>query len=269
MAKQNDHWCVSRFGWMPCKSSPVGYLLSFNLLFIGKNQMTPNPFNRSLHPLQDGNPPLWASGWGQDDYGIWVEFKHKEVTQRMRWIEPGEFVMGSPEDEAGRYKDESPQHQVVHSEGYWLFDTAVTQALWQAVMANNPSEFKSADRPVERVTWQDSIDFIEKINGLIPALQLSLPSESQWEYACRAGTNTALYTGDIEIIGECNAPALDAIAWYAGNSGEEFELDKGYDSSDWKEKQYPHTKAGTHPVAKKSANPWGLYDMLGNVWEWT
>ena len=96
-----------------------------------------------------------------------------------------------------------------------------------------------------------------------------LPSEAQWEYACRAGTETALYSGNLEILGERNAPALDPIAWYGGNSGVDFDLKDGHDSSDWSEKQYPHTRAGTRPVKLKRVNPWGLYDLLGNVWEWT
>ncbi|HRE55354.1 MAG TPA: SUMF1/EgtB/PvdO family nonheme iron enzyme, partial [Candidatus Competibacter sp.] len=78
------------------------------------------------------------------------------------------------------------------------------------------------------------------------------------------GRFPALYTGDLEILGENNAPALDPIAWYGGNSGVDFDLNDGEDSSDWKEKQYPHTKTGTHPVKLKQANPWGLHDMLGN-----
>ncbi|HCB15199.1 MAG TPA: Sulphatase-modifying factor protein, partial [Gammaproteobacteria bacterium] len=150
----------------------------------------------------------------------------------------------------------------------WLFDTACTQALWEAVMEKNPSRFQSPTRPVEQVSWNDAQNFIKKINEQVPTLNLALPSEAQWEYACRAGTETAIYTGNLEILGECNAPVLDPIAWYSGNSGVDFELDNGYDSSSWPEKQYPHERTGTRPVKLKQANPWGLYDMLGNVWEW-
>jgi formylglycine-generating enzyme required for sulfatase activity len=176
--------------------------------------------------------------------------------------------MGSPEDEPGRYDNEGPRHQVTLTEGFWLFDTPCTQALWQAVMGNNPSYFKSPTRPVENVSWHDVQDFLARINSRIPGLDLTLPSEAQWEHACRAGTETAIYSGDLAVLGENNAPALDPIAWYGGNSGVDFELDNGYDSSSWPGKQYSHTKAGTHPVKLKRANPWGLYDMLGNVLEW-
>ncbi len=102
----------------------------------------------------------------------------------------------------------------------------------------------------------------------VPGLNLCLPSEAQWEYACRAGTATALYTGGIEILGDRSAPALDPIAWYAGNSGRGFELEQGVDSSGWPDKQYPHGKAGTRLVGLKAPNAWGVCDMLGNVWEW-
>ena len=219
------------------------------------------------HPLAHGCPPSWASAWGQDQYGIWVEFIYKEVSQRLRWIRPGSFLMGSPEREAGRYGDEQ-QHEVILTKGYWLFDTPVTQALWETVMADNPSRFKSPDRPVESVSWDDCKIFLETINGACPELALRLSTEAEWEYACRAGTTTATYAGDLDIEGERNAPLLDEIAWYGGNSGVDFELENGYDSSDWQEKQYNHSKAGSHPVAGKKTNAWGLYDMLGNVNEW-
>jgi formylglycine-generating enzyme required for sulfatase activity len=166
--------------------------------------------------------------------------------------------MGSPENEPGRYKEEGPRHRVTLTRGFWLFDTPCTQGLWETVMGNNPSHFKSPTRPVEQVSWEEVQDFLGKINAEIPGLDLVLPSEAQWEYACRAGTETAIYTGEITILGENNGPALDPIAWYSGNSGVDFDLKNGYDRSSWSEKQYPHTKAGTRPVGLKKPNPWGL-----------
>ncbi|MBF0107559.1 MAG: formylglycine-generating enzyme family protein [Magnetococcales bacterium] len=214
--------------------------------------------------------PSWARAMGRDHFGLWAEFVVGQTRQKMRWIPPGRFLMGSPKDEPGRIDDEGPRHEVTIKEGFWLFDTPCTQALWQAVMngGNNPSRFQSPDRPVEQVGWDDVQTFLHRINDRLPGLDLVLPSEAQWEYACRADTTTALYTGGIEILGQHNAPALDPIAWYGGNSGVGFELDHGHDSSGWPEKQYPHKKTGTHPVGRKAPNSWGLYDMLGNVWEW-
>ncbi len=177
--------------------------------------------------------------------------------------------MGSSESEPGRWLDEGPQHTVMIPQGYWLFDTPCTQALWEAVMGENPSCFRGPDRPVEQVSWDNVQGFLGRLNERIPGLDLVLPTEAQWEYACRAGTETTLYSGDVAILGERNAPALDPIAWYGGNSGVDFDLDNGYDSSGWREKQYPHQRAGTRPVGRKQPNAWGLYDMLGNVWEWT
>jgi formylglycine-generating enzyme required for sulfatase activity len=222
----------------------------------------------SWHPLIDGCPPEFATEWAEDAHGVYVAFRIDDVTQRLRWIPAGAFRMGSPDDEPGRWSAEGPQHSVYIPRGFWLFDTPCTQALWEAVMGGNPSRFKSPDRPVEQVSWDDVHAFLARINARIPGLELVLPSEAQWEHACRAGTETALYTGPIHIQGERNAPALDSIAWYGGNSGEGFELEEGWDSSDWQETQYPSKKSGTHPVGQKQPNGWGLYDMLGNVWEW-
>jgi formylglycine-generating enzyme required for sulfatase activity len=118
------------------------------------------------------------------------------------------------------------------------------------------------------VSWDQVQGFLARINAAVPGLELVLPTEAQWEHACRAGTETAVYSGSISIVGERNAPALDPIAWYSGNSGDGFELEAGADSSDWPERQYPSDKSGSHRVGRKAPNPWGLYDMLGNVWEW-
>ncbi len=212
--------------------------------------------------------PAWASGLGRDPFGLYADFTIGSVTQRMRWIPPGQFMMGSPRNEPGRYDDEGPMHRVTIAKGFWLFDTPCTQALWEAVLGDNPSRFRSPTRPVEQVGFDDARRFIEALNSRVTDLSLTLPSEAQWEYACRAGTETATYAGPIEILDMNNAPILDAIAWYGGNSGVGFELDEGADSSGWSGKQYDHTKAGTHPVKGRLPNGWGLYDMLGNVWEW-
>src|SRR5271165_6779329 len=212
----------------------------------------------------------WASAAGRDEFGLFADFSAlgADIEQRLRWIPPGRFLMGSSDDEAGRWEDEGLRHEVTVTEGFWLFDTPCTQALWQAVMGENPSRFVSPTRPVEQVSWDDAKDFIARINERLPGLDLSLPSEAQWEYACRAGAATATYAGEMKVVGEHNAPVLDAIAWYGGNSGVDFELDDGIDSSGWREKQHAHTRAGTRPVAQKRPNAWGLYDMLGNVSEW-
>jgi formylglycine-generating enzyme required for sulfatase activity len=212
--------------------------------------------------------PAWASGIGRDRFGLWAEFTIGEsVRQRLRWIPPGRFVMGSPPGEQGRYSDEG-QRTLRIAEGFWLFVTPCSQTLWEAVMGENPSRFRSPTRPVEQVSWTDCQGFAKKLNGLLDGLTLSLPSEAQWEYACRAGTATATYAGDLEILGANNAPVLDGIAWYGGNCGVDFELEEGWDISDWPEKQYDRKKGGTHPVGLKAPNGWGLYDMLGNVFEW-
>jgi formylglycine-generating enzyme required for sulfatase activity len=228
----------------------------------------PIHLDASSHPLARGHAPYWASEWGEDRYGVFVAFSLGEVTQRLRWIPAGRFRMGSPEDEPGRYEHEGPQHEVSITRGFWLFDTPCTQALWEAVMGDNPSRFTSPNRPVEAVSWYDVQSFLTRIEERLPGLGLSLPTEAQWEYACRAGTDTPVYTGSIDILGANNAPGLDPIAWYGGNSGEGYELDEGFDSSGWEEMQYPNVKSGTRVVARKAPNAWGLYDMLGNVWEW-
>jgi formylglycine-generating enzyme len=154
------------------------------------------------------------------------------------------------------------------TKGYWLGETPVTQALWHAVMKSNPSQFVSDDRPVEQVSWDDCAMFLERLNRLLDGFEARLPTEAEWERACRAGTTTATWAGDLTLRGERDAPELDAITWYSGNRGVGFDLDSGDDSSRWEEKQHPHIRAGSHPVSRLQANPFGLHDMLGNVYEW-
>ena len=224
--------------------------------------------DRAVATLRQLVRPAWADAMGRDRFGLWVRFTVGDSSQRMRWIPPGRFWMGSPEEEPGHSASEGPRHLVQLPRGFWLAETPCTQALWQTVMGDNPSRFVSPDRPVEQVSWEECQEFLAGLDESLKDFDARLPAEAEWEYACRAGTQTGTYAGPLEILGERNAPILDGIAWYGGNSGVDFELETGYDSSGWEEKQHDHTRAGTHPVGQKAPNLWGLYDMLGNVYEW-
>jgi formylglycine-generating enzyme required for sulfatase activity len=185
-------------------------------------------------------------GLGVDEYGLYADLVIKNITQRFRWIEPSTFLMGSPETEAGRDINEI-LHQVTINKGFWLADTTVTQALWQAVMGNNPSDFKDdPNNPVENVSWNDAQQFINRLNNLLPDLQAKLPTEAQWEYACRAGTTTPFSFGDNITPEQVN---------YHGD----------YPYADGEKGLY---REKTVPVKSLPANAWGLYEMHGNVWEW-
>ena len=177
----------------------------------------------------------------------WSKFKVGNVVQRMRWIEPGTFWMGSPEDEPERFDNET-RHRVTLTRGYWLADTACTQALWQEVMGSNPSYFKDdLQNPVEQVSWDDVIGlFLPKLNERVPGLNLQLPNEAQWEYACRAGSTTPFSFGKQITTSQAN---------YDGNCPY-----NGGESGQYRRK--------TVPVKALPANPWGLHQMHGNVWEW-
>ncbi len=195
--------------------------------------------------LLDGIPEPWAVEWGRDRHGLFMSFAVDDCVQKLRYIRPGRFLMGSPESEVGRFPDEGPQHEVELTQGYWLADTPCTQALWQSVMGQNPSHFQGSNRPVEQVSWEDCQEFVRRLNEREPGLQARLPSEAAWECACRAGTSGATWRGELDLQHDGSASILEPIAWYRRNSGDE-----------------------TKPVRGKAANPWGLYDMLGNVWEW-
>ncbi len=132
----------------------------------------------------------WARVMGRDAYGLYEDVTIKGVAQRFRYIPPGRFLMGSPDDEAERDAEDETQHEVVLTTGFWLADTACTQALWEAVMGSNPSEFKGKQNPVDTVSWDDCQEFLGKINGLAPGLDVRLSTEAEWEYACRVGTTT-------------------------------------------------------------------------------
>ena len=184
------------------------------------------------------------------------------VPLKMIKVHAGSFLMGSPNDELGRddpssffkgtiWEDPEKQHRVTLTQDYWLGETEVTQEQWKAVMENNRSRNKGNQNPVENVSRSDAMDFCNKLNekysGKLPAgYKFSLPSEAQWEYACRAGTTTSLNSGKnittIEKGAACSN--LDEVGWYCQNTD------------------------STQPVGKKKPNAWGFYDMHGNVNEW-
>ena len=175
------------------------------------------------------------------------------VNLDMIWIEPGTFMMGSPENELGywHWNGDEIQHEVTLTKGYWLGKYEVTQSQYKAVMGTNPSYFSGDNNPVEQVSWYDAMEFCEKLTaiersaGRLPSgYEYTLPTEAQWEYACRAGTTTALNSGkNLSSGNQC--PEMDEVGWYLYNSD-----------------------ATTHPVGQKMPNAWGLYDMHGNAAEW-
>ncbi|WP_445369673.1 formylglycine-generating enzyme family protein [Methylomonas sp. BW4-1] len=190
------------------------------------------------------NPRSWPVG--VDQYGLYADLTVNDVTQRFRWIEPGSFMMGSSPDEPERYDDET-LHAVTLTQGFWLADTTVTQALWLEVLGgHNPSHFNDTlQNPVEQVSWEHARRFIERLNALVPGLQAQLPTEAQWEYACRAGTSTPFSFGNNITPDQVNYNG----DWpYAGG-------ERGLN------------RKKTVPVKSLPANPWGLYEMHGNVWE--
>jgi formylglycine-generating enzyme required for sulfatase activity len=250
-----------------------------------------------LLELGEVQPPFVAAERGRDKYGLYADLhfvpparakgkakpkgKKKQRTAareaaglavagsvvamqklRFRYIAPGIFLMGSPEDEAGRYDREGPQHPVVISHGFWLLDTTCTQSLWQTIMGENPSHFNGKGRsggpnhPVENVSWLDVQQFLQKLSTVLgdaglallaPGCQITLPTEAEWEFACRAGSTTPwnfgteINTGLVNYSGE--------FSWNYDNIVEDY-------------------RACTVDVVQFSANFWGLYQMHGNVWQW-
>ncbi len=181
-------------------------------------QPTPEPLEKTQPPQPDETGDLSIPGTRVGERKTIVI---KDVELAFRWCPPGVFMMG----------EEDEQHRTKITKGFWIMETQVTQSQWKAVMGKNPSHFKGDNNPVENVSWKDCNKFCKKCAQL--GLPVQLPTEAQWEYACRAGSSGD-YAGD-----------LDEMGWY-----------------DW------NSDSKTHPVGQKMPNAWGLYDMHGNVCEW-
>jgi formylglycine-generating enzyme required for sulfatase activity len=158
------------------------------------------------------------------------------IGMKLAYIPPGNFTMGSPKTEPGRIPNET-RRDVTFAKGFRIGVTEVTQKEWRLIMGTSPGYFKGDDLPVERITWREANEYCRRLSEK-EKKRYRLPTQAEWEYACRAGTTTAYYTGG-------NEAALAATGWYLGNGGNQ-----------------------SHPVGRKKPNRWGLYDMHGNVSEW-
>ena len=202
----------------------------------------------------------WIQREDIDKDGRWAELKVDNIKLRLRWIAPGKFWMGSTEGERTRFSEgagedhirwienEGPRHSVRIRQGFWMAETACSQELWLAVCGDNPSKFiGGVDLPVEQVSWDDVTGiFMPKLNELVPGLNAALPSEAQWEFACRAGSESAYSFG----------------AWL---TSEQANFDGNFPPPGGVTGNY---RARTVPVMSMPPNQFGLHQMHGNVWEW-
>ncbi|MCR5164542.1 MAG: formylglycine-generating enzyme family protein [Thermoguttaceae bacterium] len=214
-------------------------ILSLSVLITLAVIITKGPDPEPLPPQPETSiPPLPSNPVAGERYHLVLD----GIDYAFRWCPPGEFTMGSPQDEltedqgAAKHRDDEKSHVVKISRGFWMLETEVTQKMWQNIMGGNPSKFTGEQNPVENVSWDQCQEFCQKLTQRLRGelgVKMQLPTEAQWEYACRAGTSGP-YAGD-----------LDKMAWYSSNS-----------------------ESKPHEVGKKTPNEWDLYDMHGNVWEW-
>ncbi|MFM2090127.1 MAG: hypothetical protein RLZZ127_616, partial [Planctomycetota bacterium] len=190
--------------------------------------------------LEGPAAPPWAAEYGRDGFGLYATVLVNGQRLRFRYVPAGPVTVGSPDAESGRDADEAPVAMTV-SRPFWLAETETTQALWRAVGRPDPSRFRGEDRPVERVSWSDTQDFLLDLNRQVPGLQARLPAEIEWELAARAGGAGPWHGHQ----GPVDAGHLGDVAWFEANAGD-----------------------GTRGVGGKFPNRLGLLDMHGNVWEW-
>ena len=233
----------------------TAFLFLFTASCAGPSAKPPDPAGPTTNPPNPAGPtanPPNPAGPTANPPDLVLDLG-KGVKLELVLIPAGKFRMGSPETEKDRSNNET-QHDVTISQPFYMGKYEVTQEQYEAVMGRNLANFKGPKNPVEVVSWDDAQEFCKKANAILSRDRkgaeqplanargsesvVRLPTEAEWEYACRAGTKTWFYSGDAD--GD-----LDGVGWYSSNSGQT-----------------------THPVGGKKPNAWGLYDMHGNVWEW-
>ena len=200
---------------------------------------------------------------------------------KFQYIPEGEFMMGLSPGDSNGWNTENPSHRVEISHPFYLGRYPVTQGEWTRVMGDKPFFFQNAGRtaPAENVSWNQVLQFLERLNALekrdgsLRRPKYRLPTEAEWEYAARGGTTTELYVGHLERNGYWDSYPLDRIGWFAGNAIANYEGARETDEiakfQGWEYfKDAPHKNIGPQPVGKKEPNNYGLYDIIGNVWEW-
>lgn len=230
--------------WVPPKKVSIG---DKNVSFeIDKGFYSNKPDYEAAWENNNVPRPDWCVDIGTDKLGIYADLEIGSDTLKFRLIIPGTFYMGSPNSEEGREGDEVI-HAVTISRAFWLSDTVVTQSVWETIMPKNPSYFPGKYNPVEGISWAEYTTFMCKLNEKRDSSTLfRLPTEAEWEYSCRAGTTTAFYFGDNITTEQAN---------FDGSKDIDGNIKEGV------------FRRSTVPVKTFAPNPWGLYEMHGNVLE--
>lgn len=223
-----------------------------HLKYIDWRNSSDESYDKILASCQKNDSELFSTLSSGVQLSIPKTFTSPSTGIEFVLIPAGKFIMGSLSNtnKRGRHIN-APVHEVIIKNSFYMGKYQVTQNQWKTIMSNNPSHFKGDNLPVEKVSWNDAQEFIKNLNKMGKTNKYRLPSEAEWEYACRAGTTTAYSFGDDES-------KLEDYGWYSGYT----------DIDEWEKNEDKILEGKTHPVGQKKPNQWDLYDMHGNVLEW-